>query len=52
MVNESKEEVAKDVDTASVTYFRLCQGIYIGKERKTEKKFSLYTYKNYINLEL
>jgi len=48
-VNYSKEEVAKDVDTASVTYFRVCQGICIGKQRK---KFNLYTYKNYINLEM
>jgi len=32
-VNESKEEIAKDVDTASVTYFRVCQGICIGKQR-------------------
>jgi hypothetical protein len=51
-VHESKEKVAKDVDTASVTYFSICQGICIGEQRKTEKNFSLYTYKNYINLEL
>ena len=51
-VNESKEEIAKDVDTANITYCRVCQGICIGKQRKTEKKLSLYTYKNYINLEL
>lgn len=51
-VHESKEKVAKDVDAASVTYFRVCQGICIGKQRKTEKNFSLYTYKNYTNLDL
>jgi len=33
-VNESKEEIAKDVDTASVTYFRVFVLGNRGKQRK------------------
>lgn len=36
-VNESKEEIAKDVDTTNVTYFRVCQGFVMGNRVKLSK---------------
>jgi hypothetical protein len=47
-VTESKEEIAKDVDTATVTYCKVCQGFVMenrGKLRKNSASIHIKIHK-------